>query len=240
VPSIALANFSWDWIYRHYALRQPALREASKSAAALYQRANLLLRLPFAGELSAFSCQEGVPLVARKPRVAKAQARRLLGLQSETAILLSFGGLGLPGFDPQVLAPYRAFRFLMTGKPAAAPPNVAWLNSEALDALKLGYQDVVGAADVVVSKPGYGIVSDAIGSRTPMIYTERGDFPEYPILVREMPRFLACAHLSNADLMAGRLADALRSVLALEMPAVPDLSGADVAARRILEVAGKP
>jgi L-arabinokinase len=240
LPSVALANFSWDWIYRHYQRRQPALREAAEHASALYQRASLLLRLPFSGELSAFPYQESVPLVAREPRVAKPEARRRLGLRSGTAILLSFGGLGLPGFDPQVLAGYRSFQFLMTGKPVAAPPNVLWLTPEALDGAGLGYEDVVGAADVVVTKPGYGIVSDAIGARTPVVYTERGDFPEYPILVREMPRFLACAHVSNDDLMAGRLSEALRGALALEMPAAPELSGSELAARRILEIAGKP
>ncbi len=33
VESIALANFSWDWIYRHLAARQPALHEAADHAA---------------------------------------------------------------------------------------------------------------------------------------------------------------------------------------------------------------
>ena len=239
IPAIGLANFSWDWIYRHFARRQPALREAAKRATASYQRATLLLRLPFAGELSAFPQMQDIPLVARKPRVARADARRVLGLHSQTAVLLSFGGLGLAGFDPRVLAPLPAFRFLMTGEPVAAPPNVDWLTTEALDAAGLGYQDVVGAADVVVTKPGYGIVSDAIGARTPLIYTERGDFPEYPILVREMPQYLPCVHISNDELRAGHLANALRDVLGLEMPSAPDTSGADVAARKILEIARK-
>lgn len=238
IPSIALANFSWDWIYSHMAPRH-ALRESATRCAEIYARTGLLLKLPFAGDMRAFRSVEDIPLVARRPGVAKAEARQRLGLGNETLVLLSFGGLGLPGFDPQVLAPLRAFRFLMSGAAVPAPPNVAWLTTESLGAAGLDYPDVVGAADAVVSKPGYGIVSDAIGAGTRLIYTERGDFPEYPILVREMAAYLACAHITNEDLMAGRLTDALRTALAAQMPPLPDISGADVAARKILETVGR-
>ena len=92
-----------------------------------------------------------------------------------------------------------------------------------------------GAVDVCVTKPGYGIVSDAIGARTRMVYTERGDFPEYPILVAEMARWLPARHVSNADLLAGRVGPVLDEVLATPFPPPPDMSGADRAARRLLE-----
>jgi hypothetical protein len=103
-----------------------------------------------------------------------------------------------------------------------------------LAALGLDYPDVVGAVDVVVTKPGYGIVSDAIAAGTRMVYTERGDFPEYPILVREMVRWLPAEHVSNDDLRAGRLDGPIRRVLARPVPPPPDLGGARRAALRLL------
>src|SRR5262245_59695569 len=33
LPSLGLANFSWDWIYGHLAARQPSLREAAAAVA---------------------------------------------------------------------------------------------------------------------------------------------------------------------------------------------------------------
>src|SRR4029077_6112677 len=42
----------------------------------------------------------------------------------------------------------------------------------------LAYQDVVAAADVVISKPGYGIVSECIANNTALVYTSRGRFAE--------------------------------------------------------------
>jgi L-arabinokinase len=239
VPSLALGNFSWDWIYRHLGERQVKLRDAAERCADSYSRAGLLLRLPFAGDMRAFPRIEDIPLVARTPRLKRADARRALGLGAETTLLLSFGGIGLPDFDASVLAGLRHFVFLGTERPKNAPPNFRLLDMAALAAQNVHYEDVVGAVDVVVSKPGYGIVSDAIGAGVRLIYTDRGDFPEYGVLVKEMQDWLACAYVSQGDLRAGRLAEPLREVLAKTPPPAPDTSGADVAAWRLLETVAR-
>ena len=54
-------------------------------------------------------------------------------------------------------------------------------------------EDLVRAADVVVTKPGYGIISEAIANDAALLYTSRGRFVEYDVLVKEMPRYLRCA-----------------------------------------------
>ena len=235
VPSIALGNFSWDWIYRHLATRQPDLAEAAAHAAAAYGRAGLLLRLPFAGDLSAFPRIEDVPLVARAPALAKAEVRLRLGLDARPVVLLSFGGVGMPGLEPAAFGRLDEYLFLLTGQAGGgAAPNVRRLEAGQLSAAGLYYPDLVAAADVVVSKPGYGIVTDCIGARTRLVYTDRGDFPEYPILVAEMPRYLPVVFASNEDVREGRLDEALRQVMALPFPEPPPTNGSSVAADRLL------
>jgi L-arabinokinase len=231
VPAVGLGNFSWDWVYRQLAARQPSLAGPAARAAGAYRRATLLLELPFAGDLSAFPRREPVGLVARRPQVPRAEARRRLGLDARPAVLVSFGGVGLPGLAPAALSPLADLRFLLPDE----------LSVDRLEALGLHFPDVVGAADVVVTKPGYGIVSDAIAAGARLVYTERGDFPEYPILVAGMERHLACVHVGNADVRAGRIGDAIRRVLALPCPPPPpDLDGADRAAARLLELLSTP
>ncbi|MBS1108108.1 MAG: Smr protein/MutS2 [Anaeromyxobacteraceae bacterium] len=227
IPAVGLGNFSWDWIYRHLAGRQPSLAASAERAARAYRHATLLLELPFAGDLSAFTNRERIGLVARRPRVPRDEARRRLGLDGRPAVLLSFGGVGLPGIE---------------GGAAPGPTELRWLFPSDVDGrlagLGLTYPDVVHAVDVVVTKPGYGIVTDAIAAGTRLVYTERGDFPEYPILVREMQPLLACEHVSNADLLAGRLEGPVRRVLGRPVPPPPDLDGAARGAARILELLG--
>jgi L-arabinokinase len=228
VPSLALGNFSWDWIYRHLSARQPSLAGSAARAAAAYATVGRLLELPFAAGLEAFPVREPIGMVARRPRVARAEARRRLGLDGRPAVLVTFGGIGLPGLSRASLEADAGLRWLLPDE----------LPEARLEALGLGYPDLVGAADAVVTKPGYGIVTDAIGAGTPLVYTERGDFPEYPVMVAELPRWLACVHVPNPEVRAGRIGAAVRRVLALPMPPPPALDGAERAAARVLEALG--
>jgi hypothetical protein len=236
VPSVAVGNFSWDWIYSHLARREPGLAEAAARARESYGRAEVLLRLPFACDGSAFRRVEDVPLVARRPAVAKDEARRRLGLDERPVVLMSFGGVGLPGLRPSAFRDLRGFRVLFTGAGAdgPAPRNFTKLDDAAVRAAGLGYPDLVGAADVVVTKPGYGIVTDCVGAGTRLVYTERGDFPEYPVMVAEMPRYLPAVFASNEDVRDGRLAPALAAALSLPFPAPPRTDGAAAIAERLL------
>jgi L-arabinokinase len=228
VPSVGCANFSWDWIYSAIAGGRAELLAAAAQAADAYSRAGLLLELPFAGDLSAFPRRRRIPMVARRPRVARPEARARLGLDgTRPVVLLSFGGLGLPGFDRAALEPLeRRFRFL----------DASDVPADRLAALGLAYPDVVGASDVVVTKPGYGIVTDAIAAGARLVYTDRGAFPEYDVMVREMAGYLPTEYVSGEDLRAGRIGAALGDVLARPRVEPPPTNGAAVAADAIVRL----
>lgn len=144
----------------------------------------------------------------------------------------------MPDLDPGVFGALADWQLLLTGptlEGAPAPRNLRPLQGIDLQTLGLGYPDLVGAVDVVVSKPGYGIVTDCIGAGTRLVYTDRGEFPEYPILVREMAEHLPVAFASNEDIRRGRIGEAVDAVLGRAMPPPPDMSGADRAASHILD-----
>jgi hypothetical protein len=231
VPALGLANFSWDWIYRRLAHPHPELAEAADHCAAAYRSCELLLQLPFAGDLSAFPRREPIALVARRPGVTREEARRRLALDDRPTVLASFGGLGLADFR-LALDRLERYRFIVSEETAAA--KVRTVRVSDLDAMGLRYIDLIAAVDVVLSKPGYGIVSDCIAARTRFLYTDRGDFAEYQVMVREMPNYLPVAHVTHEELAAGRLVAALDRVLGAQWPAAPDLGGAETAAERLL------
>jgi hypothetical protein len=227
IASVGCANFSWDWIYAGVADGRAALLDAATRASEAYRTADLLLELPFAGDMSAFPRRRRIPMVARRPRVARDEVRARLGLAgTRPVVLLSFGGLGLPGFDRSVLAPLeKRFRFL----------DASELPAGRLRALGLAYPDVVGASDVVVTKPGYGIVTDAIAAGARLVYTDRGAFPEYDVMVREMAGYLPTQYVPGEDLRAGRLGPVLDAVLARTDAVPPPTNGAEVAAAALVE-----
>jgi len=238
VPSVAVANFTWDWIYGHLASRAPGLQKAAESAAAAYREADLLLRLPFTCEMPAFRRAEDVPMVARRPRAGRLVARERLALAGRPVVLLSFGGFGLPGLDVRSLEAIHEYQFVTTHMEGEPSANVRKVSFSALSGLGLTFPDLLAATDVVVAKPGYGTVSEAIAAGCRLVYAERGDFPEYPIMVEEMKGYLPCEPVGNADLMAGRLGPAIARVFDQAEPPKPRIDGARVVAQRLLVHAG--
>ncbi len=152
-------------------------------------------------------------------------------------MLVSFGGFGLDGLDLASLDCLDSYTVVaQTALPRGRThTSVHLIDERALYAAGFRYEDLVAAADVVVTKPGYGIIAECLANGTAVLYTSRGRFPEYDVLVAAMPRFLRCAFIEQSDLLAGRwrrALDALRSTPA--PPDRPPTNGADVAADLIL------
>ena len=111
------------------------------------------------------------------------------------------------------------------------PPSVEMLDEKALYAAGYRYEDLVAAVDIVVTKPGYGIIAECVANNSAILYTSRGHFPEYEVLVREMPRWLRCGFISNEDLLGGRWQEALDRLR--DQPAPPERIGTDGAERAV-------
>jgi UDP:flavonoid glycosyltransferase YjiC (YdhE family) len=227
VPGVGISNFSWDWIYAEYVREFPSHASVVEAIRAAYGEADLFLRLPFHGPCDVFPVVRDIPLVARGARHSRADARRRLGLSdTRPVILLSFGGFEIRGIDFAHVESLEDFQFLVT---QPLPRPVRNVRAVAMDGLY--YEDIVAQADAVITKPGYGIVSECLVNRIPVLYTPRGHFAEYDCLVQGLERFGVCRRIGNDDLLAGNWGDALKALLA-QPCSWPDLpaNGAQVAA----------
>lgn len=237
VPSIALSNFTWDWIYDGYAearLQAPGLVER---LGEIYTQATEAWRLPLAGGFETMRRIADWPFIARHARHASADVRERLGLpRDEPLLLVSFGGYGAAGLDvAHAAATTSAARIVITSSDERlAGAGALLVDEDRLYGSGLRYEDLVGAVDVVLTKPGYGIVSECVANRTRLLYTSRGRFREYEVFVEQMPRYLPCEFLDQEDLVAGRWQAAVARLLAQpEQPSSPT-DGAARAADQIL------
>ena len=87
----------------------------------------------------------------------------------------------------------------------APQPARAWSSSTSGRFYDAGwrYEDLVAAVDVVATKPGYGIIAECAAHQTAILYTSRGHFVEYEVLVREMPRYVRSQFIPQEALFAG-------------------------------------
>ncbi|MFQ5666872.1 MAG: hypothetical protein ACE5I7_10625, partial [Candidatus Binatia bacterium] len=237
VAGVAMTNFSWDWIYADYVRDYPAYGNVVEGLRHSYGRATLLLRLPLHGDLTAFQHVRDIPLVARRAARPAHDVRQRLRLPAAgRVVLLSFGGIGISlAAVPSVPS---GITCVATQSGSGDGLTASWcrvISNAEIAAAGVRYEELVAACDAVMTKPGYGIVSDCIANGTPMVYTSRGRFAEYACLVEGIKAHLPHAFISNEDLYAGRWAAALEAVFAQpRRQPVVDMSGAVVAAEALL------
>lgn len=253
IPAIVVGNFTWDWIYADYAVEHRTTPDPQPAIRAAYAAATEVLRLPLWGGFEHCSPITDIPFIARHSARDPRHTRRALRLPLDRPIVLvSFGGHGVHGLDLEALDCLRAYCVVCTGGQSArggqpgtggstaslaqrSPTGLITLDERALTVSDLRYEDLVAAADVVVTKPGFGIIAECIANDTAMLYTTRGHFAEYDVLVAELPRYVRCAHVDRETLLAGRWRAPLDRLVKLPKPATrPRLDGAQTVAHAII------
>ena len=246
VPGVAIGNFTWDWIYEHYHEQVAATPDLLPLIRNAYATADRAWRLPMAGGFASFPRVVDVPLVARHARRAPAETRRALKLPADRPlVLVSFGRYGLDAIDWATATHQDDLGVVVTRDPVDTGPTVSGAHDHdapfevdiaAMLDQGVRYEDLVAAVDVVLTKPGYGIIAECAAHDTALVYASRGDFAEYAVLVAAMPELLRCAYIEQRDLFAGRWAPVVRQVL--DQPPLaerPAADGAQVVARGLAE-----
>jgi L-arabinokinase len=115
--------------------------------------------------------------------------------------------------------------------------NVAQVSESDLRRRGHRYEDLVRAVDIVVTKPGYGIVSECIANDTAILYTSRGRFAEYDVLVEGMQRYTRAQFIPQEALLSGDWEPYVTRLLAAPAPDErPAIDGARVATEMIVKM----
>lgn len=220
IPGVALTSFGWDYIYGPFVEQNSAWREVCDWFRAGYDQATLALQYPFSAPL--LDEAETVPLVARAGRNRRAEIAAETGADPEKPwAVVWFHELDL---DPRCLQglPYELFT------------RMAWPQARRSQA---DFSDLVASADVVVTKPGFGILSDCIANQKPIVYVPRDDFNEAYLLEEAIGKYTSFARIEAEDLYAGNWLRSLEQARAgRPLLPPPPQDGAAQIARRILGV----
>ncbi|MBS2036600.1 hypothetical protein JST97_16540 [bacterium] len=224
LPGVALTSFGWDYIYEPFARQDRAWLEVCQWFQAGYQQATLALQYPFSAPICAH--HQTVPLVSKPGR------DRRLEIAEET------------GADP--LKPWALVWFheldmdpkLLQGLGYELLTRMNWPQARRSS---LPFADQVASADVVITKPGFGILSDCIANGKPLVYVPRDDFNEAYLLEQAIQKYTAFARIQPDDLYAGRWLESLEWARR-QRPAQPPppQDGAAEIAGRILEAGRSP
>jgi hypothetical protein len=232
LPSIAMSNFGWDWIYEAWIEEKPCFQEIVDTIRQDYEKASLLLRLPAHEPMTSFRHVEDIPLVAGRAKKDREMVRRGMGIAEGNRIVL----LVLHDSDRKLI-PWDSLH-KMDGIVFISPfstckgKNIIPFSKE-----RVYFPDLVYGSDVVISKPGYGIVAECYANRTPMLYVLREDFRECDILVQWMGENMPCTLLRREDFFSGSWEESVQQLLSRKISwSSLSTNGAKIAAERILRL----
>ncbi|TGK19356.1 glycosyl transferase [Leptospira fluminis] len=205
IRSVFLGNFTWDFIYSHY--KKHTLDSFAEEIRREYSFCDLGLILPFSCPISCLPKTREIGLLGRKPGLSKEAARLQFGFEKDVLYyLFSFGAYGIePGrFRWKDWNPAKE-RIVTSGTELKGPaPNSLGVVSVP----PCHYPDLIAACDFVLTKPGYGILSESFLAGTPVLYTDRGDFPEYPYLVKALENSFKSSYIDHDHLYSFRWKEA--------------------------------
>lgn len=233
VPSAAIGNFTWHDIYAEYAKTAEddrLLAQMAHEYAAATVGFITPLSLPSTPGL--FPNAERVPLVARRGNPLRDSLTEALDIPKQKHLaLLYLGGWGLEINWP-ALERLTDWVFLLD-RPLPAPI----VNARAFNPSVLRYADVAASVNAVVSKAGYGTVTECIANSVPLVYLPRFGFAEHDALVSGMDWWGGGIEISEAAFHAGDWAAALQSVRqAAPDPTTFATNGAEVIAEKFMEL----
>ena len=142
------------------------------------------------------------------------------------------GGWGLD-IDWAALARFTDWTFLLD---RPLPQQTAPFNVRTFDPSVWPYAHVAASVDAVVSKAGYGTVTECIANSVPLIYLPRTGFAEHKALVLGMNRWGGGIEIPVSAFHAGEWREALDAALTAALnPDAFAINGAEVIARKLQE-----
>jgi L-arabinokinase len=233
IPSIALSNFTWYDIYSEYSSDNDDFLPYLDEIREQYNKADLFLTMFPANPMEYINRRKDISIIGRKGVSVRKQIAERYGFSEEKKIgLIYIGCYGLNSIQWEKLGSLKEWEFLSLYDVSQRPSNFHIVEKQWFK-----YQDLTASADVVISKPGYGVVSECFLNGTPLLYIPRMDFAEYPVLKAAIDSWGGGIQIVEQKLATGEWFDLLDEVKNRKMTPLTDKDGVQSAIREILSVA---
>lgn len=231
IPTIALVSLTWDLVLSEYVAPSSIdSRTILQSIRLAYGEADLALRINPAPKMEIFHRVIDIGPIAEPAPSARERLTKFINLApGEQTVLVGFGGVPLDSLPFNRLESFTGYRFIFDG---SIPPGSRRFISAS--SLPFSFKTLMASVDVIMTKPGYGTLVEAVALQIPMVYVRRYNFADEQPLVDYLHRYGRGIELSMNDFIQGQWMSALNKVLDLP-PAIasPSPTGASEAATEL-------
>ncbi len=233
LPTVALASFTWDLVLS-VLTAPPGVgdRTLLQSIRQAYAETDLALRITPAPKMEIFEHLIDIGPIAEPSASAREPLASTLRLApGERIVLVGFGGIPMASLPFADLESLTGYRFLFDGP---VPTNSNRFIST--KSLPFSFKTLLASVDVILTKPGYGTLIEAVTLGIPLVYIRRYNFADEQPLVDYLHRHGRGVELTREDFGGGRWEPAIRSALTLPAATVPPppATGAEDAASHLV------
>tara|TARA_Y100000590_G_scaffold467130_1_gene644912 strand:+ start:996 stop:2003 length:1008 start_codon:yes stop_codon:yes gene_type:complete len=150
IQSIAISNFTWLDIFSK--LDNFNLNHIQKS----YENTSFCIQLPLNTSMDVFKQKKQVGIVCKLPTADNLSIRKRLNIDASKFLIL----INLPKFFNVTLKNFENFQVISTGARTSSENTIfiePWIEG----------QNLISASDFVISKCGYGMISECLTNGTP-------------------------------------------------------------------------
>lgn len=221
IPAVGLGSLSWDQILEPLIEGSAPVRRAQAEIIGQIKRAygmaDLMLRPEPGLPMDTFRKIVDIGPIVQPPISTRTNLRDLLGVAHvEGLVLIAFGGIALETLPYERLERTTSYRFIVAGP---VPDTCSRTRSAA--SLGAPFRSLLASADLLVTKPGYSTVIEAVAHARPVVYVRRYNFADEEGLVQYLHRHGRAVELSMGDFVSGDWQKALDAVLTLPPPREP-------------------
>ncbi len=228
VPAVALCSLHWGEVLRAYvdATTPEWARILGQIDAAYASARHFLMPAPSMPMPHLQNARPIAPLAAPGQGRRAALRERLALRPGARVVLVGFGGVAhRPAMEQWPDA-------LFSGEWCWLVPD-AWRIARPachpFSATGMPFAELFASCDLALSKPGYGAFVEAAALGLPLVYVQRGDWPEQPALIEWFARHGRGVAITPEALAAGALGGALAQAVALPPKPGVVLEGAEQA-----------
>jgi uncharacterized protein (TIGR00661 family) len=196
IPGIAISNFTWHYIFYNLFGNIPAVEQIKDA----YLFADRALVLPFNEDMNVFKKQKKVGLVSREITMDKYDMRRTMGISDSE--MLVYIGVGM-SLDPSLLRNMKMLDIPDLKLLVQSNVELTFENVVKIPDIETDMQNYINMCDLVVSKTGYGITSEAIRAKIPMFLLKRKGFQEDELIGNAIERMGIGRIISERSFLEG-------------------------------------
>ena len=218
IPTIALANLTWDLVLKEFCRASDhTQQQLIQRIRTSYAKADMALRITPAPNIDTFSNIIDIGPIASPASPERGRLASVLSLMpNERTVLVGFCGIPLTSLPLEQIEQLRRYRFLFDG-----PVPAGYTRIHSTKTLPFSFKTLLASVDIIMTKPGYGTIVEAVALQQPIVYVRRYNFADEPPLVDYLHRYGRGVELSLDDFTQGRWEAALQQALDRPVPSLP-------------------